>query len=218
MPPRPVILIVEDDGTLREMYRLALSLSDFAVHACEDGVHALRYLDEEKPDLVVLDLNLPRVPGTMIYDELRARSQAGSVPPIVVVTGMYNVPYLPGATILRKPVAPETLRRTIVRLLERRRREWLFIAGAESVRIIRIEEATDRIRLILAGPGPSTEVYRDTDPQTGFRRQHAIERRLVKQGYRLLPFDRRSGGDRRAASRQDPDRRRSPDLVAHAGV
>ena len=96
MPSRPVVLLVEDDWTLRELYRLALSLSDFTVHACEDGMQALHYLDQENPDLVVLDLNLPRVPGQMVYDELRARTQTGIVPPIIVVTGMYNVPYLPG--------------------------------------------------------------------------------------------------------------------------
>jgi DNA-binding response OmpR family regulator len=218
MPPRPVLLIVEDDGALREQYRVALSRSNFAVHACDDGVQALRYLDEEKPDVVVLDLNLPRIPGTMVYNELRARSQAGSVPPIVVVTGMYNVPYLPGATILRRPVSPDALRRTLDRLLGRRRREWLFVAGSDSVRIVRIEEAADQIRLILAGPGTLTVMYRDADSQSGFRRQHAIERRLVKQGYRMLPFDRRSGGDRRVATRAASERRRPPELSAHAGV
>jgi len=218
MLPRAVLLVVEDDWTLRELYRLALGLSDFAVHACEDGMDALRYLDEEKPDVVVLDLNLSRIPGMMVYDELRARSQKSSMPPIVVVTAMYNVPYLPGATILRKPVSAETLVQTIDRLLERRRREWLFISGGDSVRIARIEEAADRIQLILTGPGTSTEIYRDTDPRSGFRRQHAIERQLVTQGYRLLPFDRRSGGDRRAAMREVPDRRRQADAAADASV
>ena len=144
MPSRPVVLVVEDDWTLRELYRLALSLSDFSVHACEDGMEALRYLDQENPDLVVLDLNLPRVPGQMVYDELRARSQTGSVPPMIVVTGMYNVPYLRGATVLRKPVTAETLRRTIVRVLERHRREWLFVSGPNSVQLVRIEEGGDR--------------------------------------------------------------------------
>ena len=80
MPSRPVVLLVEDDWTLRELYRLALSLSDFTVHACEDGMQALHYLDQENPDLVILDLNLPRVPGQMVYDELRTRTQTGSRP------------------------------------------------------------------------------------------------------------------------------------------
>ncbi len=206
MPPRPILLVVEDDWTLRELYRLALSLSDFTVHACEDGVQAIRYLDQENPDLVVL--NLPRVPGTMVYDELRARSQTGSVPPVIVVTGLYQVPYLPGATVLRKPVSAESLRRTIVRVLERRRREWLFVSGSNSIRLVRIEEGGERVLLMVSGPGSATRIHQDGDPQSGLRRQLAIEQELVAQGYRLLPFDRRSGQDRRSALRGTTERRR----------
>ena len=95
MPSRAVVLLVEDDWTLRELYRLALTLSEFTVHACEDGIEALHYLDQENPDLVVLDLNLPRVPGQMVYDELRVRTQTGIVPPIIVSRGCTTCPTCP---------------------------------------------------------------------------------------------------------------------------
>lgn len=218
MPPRPVLLIVEDDSTLRELYRLELSLSDFTVHACDDGMQALHYLDQEKPDLVVLDLNVPRVPGTMVYEELRARSQTGSVPPVIVISGVYSLPYLPGATVLRTPVSPELLHRTIVRVLERRRREWLFVSGPASIRLVRIE-AGDDVRLILNGPGSATVVHREDGAQSGLRRQLAIEQGLIAQGYRLLPFDRRSGRDRRVTLRSTAERRRPPEPPRpHASV
>lgn len=207
MPPRPVLLIVEDDSTLRELYRLALSLADFTVHACDDGLQALRYLDQEQPDLVVLDLNVPRVPGTMVYEELRARSQTGSVPPVIVISGVYNLPYLPGATVLRTPVSPESLQRAIVRVLERRQREWLFVSGPASIRLVRIEEGGAHVRLVVNGPGRATVIHRE-DTQSGQRRQLAIEQNLIAQGYRLLPFDRRSGHDRRGTLRSTTERRR----------
>jgi DNA-binding response OmpR family regulator len=203
---------VEDDWTLRELYRLALSLSDFAVHACEDGIQALHYLDQDRPDLIILDLNLPRVPGTMIYEELRAHRQTVNIP-IVVVTGIHPVPEMPGTTILRKPVSAEELTRTVSRILTRRRREWLFAAGSDSVRIIRIEEGLDQVRLVLCGPRTATVVYWDADADSGFRRQQAIERNLVAQGYRLAPSDRRSGHDRRALQRDTPERRRRIDAL-----
>ena len=210
MPPRP-ILLVEDDWTLRELYRLALGLSDFTVFACEDGAQAIRYLDQEKPELVVL--NLTRVPGTVMYDELRARSQTGSIPPVIVLTGLYHVPYLPGATVLRKPVSAESLRRTIVRVLERRRREWLFVSGVNSIRLVRVEESGDRVLLVVSGPGRATTIHQDSDWQSGLRRQLAIEQELVAQGYRLLPFDRRSGQERRSALRDTTERRRQLDAA-----
>jgi DNA-binding response OmpR family regulator len=219
MPPLPVLLIVEDDSTLRELYRLALSLSDFTVHACDDGLQALHCLDHEQPDLVVLDLDLPRVAGTMVYEELRARRQTGSVPPVVVVTGLYNVPYLPGATVLRKPVSAESLHRTIVAVLDRRSREWLFVSGPASIRLIRTEEGGESVRLVLNGPGRATAIHREPDTQSGLRRQLAIEQDLIAQGYRLLPFDRRSGHDRRTTLRGTSDRRRPAEAAPpHASV
>ena len=126
---------------------------------------------------------------------------------------MYNVPYLPGATVLRKPVTAEALVRTIVRVLKRHRREWLFVSGSNSVRIIRIEDGADRIQLLVRGPGPTTAIHEDRDPRSGLRRQQAIEQELVAQGYRLLPFDRRSGHDRRVVLRETTDRRRPADAV-----
>ena len=74
------------------------------------------------------------------------------------------------------------------------------------VRIVRIE-AADRIRLVVRGPGRPV-IHQEGDPRSGVRRQQAIEQDLVTQGYRLLPFDRRSGHDRRAVIREATDRRR----------
>ncbi|HKC57417.1 MAG TPA: response regulator, partial [Vicinamibacterales bacterium] len=87
MPRRPLLLVVEDDQVLRDLYRVTLSLSNFSVHACEDGLDALHYLDQSRPDVIVLDLDLPRISGTVLYDEIRARRRADRVP-IIVVTGL----------------------------------------------------------------------------------------------------------------------------------
>src|SRR5919197_1215217 len=125
MPRRPLLLVFEDDKVLRDLYRVALSLSNFAVHACEDGLDALHYLDQARPDVIVLDLELPRVAGTVLYDEIRARRRADRVP-IVVVTGLGKIPDLPAAVVLRKPITPDQLIREIEATLARRDREWLY--------------------------------------------------------------------------------------------
>src|SRR6266850_7299365 len=106
MPRRPLLLVVEDDKVLRDLYRVALSLSNFAVHTCDDGLDALHYLDQARPDVIVLDLDLSRVSGTVLYEEMGARRGADRVP-VVVVPQMLDSPDLPGATILHKPVTPE---------------------------------------------------------------------------------------------------------------
>ena len=126
MPRRPLLLVVEDDKVLRDLYRVALSLSNFAVHACEDGLDALHYLDQSRPDVIVLDLDLPRISGTVLYEEIRSRRRADRVP-IIVVTGLPVIPALPGAIVLRKPVTPDQLIKEIEETLVRRDRQWLYV-------------------------------------------------------------------------------------------
>lgn len=211
MRRRPLLLVVEDDRVLRELYRVALSLSNFTVRDCEDGMDALRCLEQERPDVVVLDLNLPRVSGIAVYEELRAHAETRAVP-IIVVTGMDPVPHLPGATILRKPVSPEQLRAAVEHALQPFQSAWLFTRGDQSVRVVRIGAAHRPKRLLLYGPGHAEAVFEQDDVIGIRQRQEAIERTLIAEGYRLahLPTaERRTGDDRRTAPREvPPDRRR----------
>ena len=63
------ILIVEDDDDLRRMHRTVLQLAGFQVHEASDGLTALNLIDERPPDLVVLDLILPRIHGVAVGPE-----------------------------------------------------------------------------------------------------------------------------------------------------
>jgi DNA-binding response OmpR family regulator len=208
MPRRPILLVVEDDVVLRDLYRVALSLSNFAVHACEDGLDALHYLDQSHPDLIVLDLDLPRVSGLVLYDEMRARRRSDRVP-IVVVTGLPTVPDLPDATVLRKPIRPEELIKVIEFALVRRDRTWLFARGNESVLISRIAFPGPNARLHICGPGQAATSFECTDLAACMKRQNEIERALITDGYQLLSRERRTGRDRRTVPRATgSDRRR----------
>jgi len=191
---------------LRDMYRVSLSLSNFEVHACEDGLEALHYLDQSRPDVIVLDLDLPRISGTVLYDEMLARPRADRVP-IVVVTGLETPPRLTGALIMRKPVTPEHLIRVIESVLARRDREWLYVRDRQSVLIARVAYPGPNARLHVFGPGPAQAVYECPDLVACLARQAQIESELVAEGYQLLAHDRRSGHDRRIMSRPGPDRR-----------
>lgn len=103
-----VILLVEDDVPLRTMYRTALRVAGFFVTEAGNGLEALRALDADPPDLVVLDLGLPLVSGYAVRTELAALSHLRNVP-VVVVTG--NEPDVPldVSCLLRKPVAADEL-------------------------------------------------------------------------------------------------------------
>jgi DNA-binding response OmpR family regulator len=110
---KPLVLVVEDDQRLSEMYRMALGFSGIIVHQASDGVSALREIEATPPDVVVLDLDLPQLRGEAILDEL-ADSPSTCHIPVIVVTGSEVSSGLPrAAAVLCKPYDPEDLRMVI---------------------------------------------------------------------------------------------------------
>ena len=99
------------------MFRTALTLAGFAVHDVAIGIEALRYIDLEPPDLIVLDLVLPDISGLVIRQEIAAHAHTRRIP-IVVVTGTsVDLSSLDVACVLRKPVTPDELVRVVLSCL-----------------------------------------------------------------------------------------------------
>ena len=71
------ILIVDDDPHIRELLDFALTKAGYVTRQAEDGVAALAAVEEQAPDLVVLDINMPRLDGLEVCRRLRAQ---GSTP------------------------------------------------------------------------------------------------------------------------------------------
>jgi DNA-binding response OmpR family regulator len=210
---RPLLLIVEDNAPLRNLYRIAAGAANFDVHACEDGIRALQYLDQEQPDLVILDLDLPGVPGTDIYHELRAHEVTRDVP-IIICTGVDPVPDLPRATVLRKPCGPEQLLAAVDRALQPMQTAWLFVRGQRAVRLSRRQNADRSVELCVGGPGNLSREFAPATLLECARRQFLIERELAGDGYEKLPLffgNRRTAVDRRAGNRLSPLDRRKAD-------
>jgi DNA-binding response OmpR family regulator len=105
---RQTILLVEDDRATREMFEYALRMEGFAVIATCDGLGALRLLEYELPDAIVLDLDLPHVSGIDVQQEVMAHAETSAIP-IIVVTGTDW--RAPGGVfrVLRKPITPDVL-------------------------------------------------------------------------------------------------------------
>ena len=109
---RPTVLIVEDDRATREMYEYALRMASFRVVVAGDGFAALRIIDQEVPDVIVLDLDLPDVSGIDIQQDVMAHANT-RITPVVVVTGTeWDVPTDVFA-VLRKPINADVLVRTV---------------------------------------------------------------------------------------------------------
>lgn len=81
---RKRILIVEDESDLRELLAWSLAQAGFEVAAAEDGEIALRNARAARPDLVLLDLMLPKLDGLNVCRRLRSEPATADVPVIIV--------------------------------------------------------------------------------------------------------------------------------------
>ena len=116
--PRKRILVVEDDLPLASLYKNALRLGGFEVAVAHDGIVALWLLDQQIPDLLVLDLFLPRLRGEVVLSEVVANRLLQHIP-VIVVTGSDARPAISqAAAILLKPCGPDRLISAIHRELD----------------------------------------------------------------------------------------------------
>jgi DNA-binding response OmpR family regulator len=80
------VLVVEDERKLREFIRSYLENAGFTVLSTDSGAEAITMAASAAPDLVILDLGLPDVPGETVARELRATSAPHSAPRILMLT------------------------------------------------------------------------------------------------------------------------------------
>jgi CheY-like chemotaxis protein len=106
---RKKVLPVEDDTVLAQQCCGVLRMSGFDAAYVIDGISALRKVEDEPPDLIVLDMNLPVLGGRELLKEIAARPDLRQIPAIVVTgTGTpLDLAVEQAKQILRKPCAPE---------------------------------------------------------------------------------------------------------------
>jgi DNA-binding response OmpR family regulator len=78
------VLFVEDDPTVAQMYRLKLELDGYQVIMAKDGEEGLRLAREVDPDIVFLDIRLPKVDGFSVLEGLRATDRTRHVPVVIL--------------------------------------------------------------------------------------------------------------------------------------
>ena len=77
------ILVIEDEDSIRELVKLNLELADFEVIEAADGLEGLNKVIQEKPDLVLLDLMLPKMDGYELLPKITERQI-----PVIILTAM----------------------------------------------------------------------------------------------------------------------------------
>ena len=79
-------LVVDDSYTMRNMVSLTLKEENFEVATAEDGVDALEVVGDEKFDLAIVDINMPRMDGIELIKQLRNKPNFKYTPILVLTT------------------------------------------------------------------------------------------------------------------------------------
>ena len=86
----PLVLVVDDDPQVREVVRINLELEGYAVREAANGEEGLAALEEEAPDLILLDVLMPQVDGWEMLRRVQERHGVGSIP-VVMFSGQLDV-------------------------------------------------------------------------------------------------------------------------------
>jgi DNA-binding response OmpR family regulator len=122
MPPQQrTILLVDDDHEIVESMRTILENKGYRVLVARDGNSGLMVAERENPDLIVLDMMMPKKSGFLVLEKLKSRP--GGLIPTIMITGNEGSRHRAYAEMLgvrdyiRKPFAMEKLVRSIDRVL-----------------------------------------------------------------------------------------------------
>lgn len=127
MRPRAKILVIDDDPDLVEALKIILETKSYGVVSAFDGEEGLEKVKEENPDLIILDLLLPKEDGAVLCRELKSNPRYTDIP-ILVLTAMaekldpkvfpeHKISSLPADDYVEKPIQPQDLLVRVDKLL-----------------------------------------------------------------------------------------------------
>lgn len=115
------ILIADDSDGHRKVLELVLSAHNYQVVAMQDGHQALTYLQNNTPDLMILDVNMPFASGIEICQRARRLSRLKHVP-VIIMTSLTDtetrnaVSEAQADLLINKPITGQNLHEMIVKL------------------------------------------------------------------------------------------------------
>jgi two-component system alkaline phosphatase synthesis response regulator PhoP len=87
-PSGPLVLIVEDDSSLAKMYALKFQAEGFRVSIANDGARGLQLAAEEKPNIILLDMMLPKYSGIEFLEQLQQHLKSAINIPIIALSNL----------------------------------------------------------------------------------------------------------------------------------
>ena len=149
-PAPPVVLVVDDIQANRELLQGLLEDLRYDVREARDGVEALESIDELEPDLILLDVDMPRLDGITVCEQVKAHPMRRLIPIVILTASNDKETRLRGLRAgaddyLSKPFDPVELRiRTQVLLRDRALNKRLDATEGVLYALARAVEARDR--------------------------------------------------------------------------
>lgn len=114
MSAKQHILVVDDDPDLVESVSMKLATFDYRISKAYDGQDAFEKIQQEKPDLVILDVMMPRKNGYELCNQLKTDPQYKDIPVVLLTAVADNVPtstytHLDGKTTLADDYIPKPI-------------------------------------------------------------------------------------------------------------
>lgn len=115
------VVVVDDDDYVREVTEMALAGAGHSVRATAKGLEALRWLEEQPWDLLILDLRMPEIDGPTLYREVLARWPTAASR-VLFVSGLAEMQHddtvkTLNVPVLLKPFTLDALRAAVTRVL-----------------------------------------------------------------------------------------------------
>lgn len=123
-PNRKTILVVEDSPTTRKVIKMTLQSGGFRVIEAIDGVEALSKLNDDRPDLVLLDIMLPKIDGYKLLSILKKNGDTKDIPVVMLTSKNGIIDKVKGklsaaSAYLTKPFKPAELISIVGEILEK---------------------------------------------------------------------------------------------------
>jgi len=115
---KPLAMIIEDERDIAALFRHVLDIAGYRTEIVLHGTEAMKRLEAIRPDVILLDLNLPGVPGAKILEKIRDDKRLMKVPVVIVTAHSQAADSLPVEPdlVLLKPVNLDQLSNLVQRL------------------------------------------------------------------------------------------------------
>lgn len=128
MSEKPYILIVDDDPDIREGIVAILETNDYRLATASNGIECMEHISDEIPDLLILDMLMPRMDGFAVIRELRSNPDLSGISIIVLTTVIEDAAYrryeletgvaMDVSNYIEKPAPPDELLRRVSAIVD----------------------------------------------------------------------------------------------------